>query len=87
MIIQDLTEIFINIPDENYDADDYENRVLAAIDRDDVHGVMMSFTQGISLFIENIDNSDLDMSEYEAFVIEKLETEFGDEIGEIEFIF
>lgn len=82
----ELTEIFINIPNENYDSDEFMNRIEAAIDREDVHGVFLPFTQGVSIFIEEVTNPELELSEYEEFVVSKLELEFGDEIGDIEFM-
>ncbi|AFN37328.1 hypothetical protein VH12019_00361 [Vibrio phage VH1_2019] len=87
MNIQDLTEIFINFHDENYEVDATLDRIEDVIDREDVHGVMLPFSQGVSIFIEKVDNTDLTIAEYEAFVVEKLEEEFNDEIGEIEFIY
>ncbi|AGB07105.1 hypothetical protein [Vibrio phage VH7D] len=85
MNINDLTEIFINIHDENYDVDETLDRIEASIDRDDVHGVFMPFTQGVSIFFEKFDDETLELEKYQEFVIEKLQSEFGDEIGEIEF--
>ncbi|AJT61003.1 hypothetical protein AVU32_gp162 [Vibrio phage ValKK3] len=85
MNINDLTEIFINIHDEHYDVDDTLDRIEASIDRDDVHGMFMPFKQGVSIFFEKFDDATLELEKYQEFVIEKLQHEFGDEIGEIEF--
>ncbi|CAL9968791.1 hypothetical protein VPHK567_0132 [Vibrio phage K567] len=86
-MITDLTEIFINMNDENYDADTTLDIVKKAIDRDDVDGVMLAFTQGVSVFIEEITNPELDLAQYEEFVVSNLEKVLGDKMGEIEFIF
>jgi len=85
--LTELTEIFINVNDENYDEDATISRVLKAIDRDDVDGVLMAFTQGISVFIESVNNPDLNLEQYQEFVISSLKSEFNDEIGEIVFNF
>ena len=86
-MITDLTEIFINMKDENYDADTTIELVKNAIDRDDVNGVMLPFTQGVSVFIEEINNPELDLAQYEEFVVSNLEKVLSDEMGEIQFIF
>lgn len=87
MKINDLTEIFINFEREDYDADDAIERALKAIDRPEIDGVLMPFKQGISVFIESVNDTELTLEEYKERVSKQLADEFGDSIGDIEFIF
>lgn len=82
----ELVEIFINTPNKDYDVKSTLDRIESAIDRDDVHGVMLPFDEGISVFIESMEES-IEIDEYKKFITERLVAEFGDEINEIEFIF
>jgi hypothetical protein len=48
--------------------------------------VLLPFKQGVALFIDELPEN-FDVVEYEKFVFERLDAEFGEEIDEIEFIF
>ncbi|CAM0047818.1 hypothetical protein VPHF86_0127 [Vibrio phage F86] len=83
--INKLDEVFINFNDE-YDSDSAITRIERVADHDSVHALIMPFTQGISLFIEDIIDNELTLDEYKTFLTTALNKEFGTEINKIEFL-
>lgn len=83
---KELVEVYFKIK-KDYPEEEYINRVKSAIDRDDVDGVIMTFNDGISIIIAEMERCTLNLEDYKKFITEKINKEFTNEILKIDFIF
>ena len=91
--IHELTEIFITFADgfypdvdEDFDATPIVDLIEKHLDRDDVDGVILPFTTGISIFTD-ASACELMEDEYSQFLTEGLEDAFGENFVSMELFY